>query len=45
MKHQSTYYEDQIKSLEKRLELLEKKTRSKLDYLLKEIQKLRDPKD
>jgi len=37
--------EKRIKLLEEKLSLLEKKTRSKLDYLLKEIQQLRKVKD
>ena len=41
----SSYYEDQIKELSSRIDLIEKKIRSKLDYLLKEIQKLRDSKN
>ena len=35
----------QIKELEDRIDLLEKKIRSKLDYLLSEIQKLRGNTD
>jgi Tfp pilus assembly protein PilN len=35
----------QIKELEDRVDLLEKKIRSKLDYLLSEIQKLRGSTD
>lgn len=45
MKYYSQDSSDEIKALAERIDYLEKKMRSKLDYLLKEIQKLRDIKN